>query len=183
MSKLNSLLFTILLVGMCFVINASSQTKNFLCQGDAALRADFSNNWRNVRVRFGTQDFRLKRVASEEGSKYVARGTMFWVNGNNAEIQSKVLDASCKIVEMTNMATTRVVKYICDGDVDLSAEFFEIGSPKRVRIKYGTQDFTLPLVRAAAGSKYHENRTTFWLKGGEGFLTSQVLNSTCRVQK
>lgn len=175
-----------LVIGLAIIvagcaITTSAQTKNFLCDGDLALRADFSNSWRNVRTRFGTQDIRLKLVKSEEGSKYVLGKTIFWVNGNNARIASKSLDAACKAVEITNLAATVTSNYLCDGNVNLSAEFYEIGGPKRVRIRYGTQDFTLPIVRSGSGSKYSENKTTFWVKRNEATLESKVLNAACKV--
>lgn len=176
MKKIVGCLFAITLLS----IVGPAQSKNFDCDGGISVRANFYNNWRNVRVRFNKTDVRMTRRKSEEGSVYQTKGSSFWVNGNNARLKSKAIDAPCKAVEVTNLAATVIEQYICEGGTELSAEFYNIGEPKRVRIKYGTQDFTLPLVRSGSGSKYTEDRTTFWIKGKDATLVSQVLNSECK---
>lgn len=65
--------------------------------------------------------------------------------------------------------------YSCDG-ADLRADY----SPGKVRIRYGTQDFTLKQVQSGSGANYEGNDVKFSTRGKEAMLESPVLSATCK---
>ncbi|MCB1024488.1 MAG: MliC family protein [Acidobacteria bacterium] len=66
------------------------------CEG-ANLRADFRPGTPPiVRIRFGTQDIDLPLEPSANGKKYQFNNQMFWVRGNSATLESRVLNAQCR---------------------------------------------------------------------------------------
>lgn len=75
----------------------------------------------------------------------------------------------------------KTVYYDCDGS-QLRADF-KPGPPPTVRLRYGTQDFELPLEPSASGSKYEFNNQMFWVKGNMATLESKVYNARCIVKK
>jgi membrane-bound inhibitor of C-type lysozyme len=74
----------------------------------------------------------------------------------------------------------RTVYYDCDGS-QLRADF-KPGTPPTVRLRYGTQDFELPLEPSGSGSKYEFNNQMFWVKGNIATLESKVYNSQCKAK-
>lgn len=74
----------------------------------------------------------------------------------------------------------RTVYYDCEGS-QLRADF-KPGPPPTVRLRYGTQDFELPLEPSASGSKYEFNNQMFWIKGNGATLVSKVLNAQCKAK-
>jgi hypothetical protein len=52
-----------------------------------------------------------------------------------------------------------------------------------VRLRYGTQDFELPLEPSKTGRKYEFNNQMFWVRGNKATLRSKVLNATCVAKR
>jgi len=84
-------------------------------------------------------------------------------------------------VAASNANGTRTVYYDCEGS-DLRADF-NAGPAATVRLRYGTEDFELPLARSASGSKYESGGQMFWIKGNMATLESKVYNAQCTVKK
>lgn len=78
-------------------------------------------------------------------------------------------------------STSKTVYYDCDSS-RLRADFKEENVPV-VRIRFGTQDITLPLEPSEIGSKYEFNNQMFWVIGDTATLESKVYNSTCKAIK
>lgn len=83
------------------------------------------------------------------------------------------------VTESNDSPVGKTVYYVCEPNAELRADFTTPPQPE-VRIRFGTQDLTLPLVPSGSGSKYERSGTTFWIKGKEAILESNVLNSTCK---
>lgn len=77
------------------------------------------------------------------------------------------------------MDIDKTVNYICDPNAELRADYLKNG---RLRIRYGTQDFTLDRVRSGSGAKYEKDGVSFWSKGREAMLDSPVLSGKCKQQ-
>lgn len=76
---------------------AKANTVLYECDGGVSLTADFTPGPPpQVRVRFGTQDINLPLEPSASGSKYEFNDQMFWVKGDEALLETKVLNANCK---------------------------------------------------------------------------------------
>lgn len=67
------------------------------------------------------------------------------------------------------------VNYNCDG-ANLRADF----SAGKVRLRYGTQDFTLNQVQSGSGANYEGKDVKFSTQGKEAMLESPVLSATCK---
>ena len=75
-----------------------SRTVQYDCGQGVTLTADFTPGPPpQVRIRYGTQDINLPLEPSGSGSKYEFNNQMFWVKGDEARLESKVLNADCKV--------------------------------------------------------------------------------------
>ena len=83
-------------------------------------------------------------------------------------------------VSIGSASGSRTVYYDCEGS-QLRADF-KPGPPPTVRLRYGTQDFELPLEPSASGSKYEFNNQLFWVKGNMATLESKVYNARCTAK-
>ena len=73
------------------------RTVNYECDEGVSLQADFiAGPPRQVTIRFGTQEINLPLEPSATGSKYEFNNQLFWVKGDEARLESKVLNANCK---------------------------------------------------------------------------------------
>ena len=78
-------------------ISAATSQVIYQCEPNVELRADFMQTEPpSVRIRFGTQDQTLNLAPSGSGSKYVGGRFTFWTKGDEAKLESSVLDANCK---------------------------------------------------------------------------------------
>lgn len=84
-------------------------------------------------------------------------------------------------VSSSSVGGARTVYYDCEGS-QLRADF-KPGSPATVRLRFGTQDFELPLEPSASGSKYEYSNQMFWVKGNTATLESKVYIAQCTAKK
>lgn len=150
----------------------------------------------NLTKRTGTDVyFNVLRKGSEIAIADDAREVMSW-NGRLDSTDTYVVRVYLpKSARLANRASTfrltirvtggnnssagiRTVYYNCRRGVNLRADF-KNGSPKTVRLRFGTQDIDLPLEPSASGSKYEFNNQMFWVKGRNATLQTKVLNATC----
>ena len=89
---------TVSVTGNSNMNSGHPRTVQYDCGQGVNLTADFTPGPPpQVRIRFGTQDIVLPLEPSGSGSKYEFNNQMFWVKGDDARLESKVLNADCKI--------------------------------------------------------------------------------------